>query len=265
MAAPHALVLPIHVRLVIKVHLRTRAAESRMPCPVSRVCVGTCRQLPPAAGERGDYSSEQHEKLVNTSASVSLLSNISMFVTACVVFAALTPQDFLITSLPGLATPPSFKQYSGLMPIGDTAGTELFFWFVESARSPSNDPVVFWTNGGPGASSVAYGFWTEHGPFRLERSAGSVAPVPYNYSWNRIANVLYVEMPSGVGFSQSTDSAKYRNIADEEAAGDTYAFLVKFFEVFTQFQTSDLYVTGESYGGRETSWIRTHAPEPTQA
>ena len=111
---------------------------------------------------------------------------------------ALSPSDFEIASLPGLDAPPTFKQYAGLLPINDGAGTELFFWFVESAKAPATDPLVFWTNGGPGASSVAFGFWTEHGPFRLENTTGGVRPVAYDYSWNRIANVLYVEMPTGV-------------------------------------------------------------------
>jgi carboxypeptidase C (cathepsin A) len=132
--------------------------------------------------------------------------------------ASLTPKQFEISTLPGLSAPPTFKQYSGLMPIDDGHGTELFFWFVESAGTPSTDPVAFWTNGGPGASSVAYGFWTEHGPFRLENGTSGVRPVTYDFSWNRIANVLYVEMPSGVGFSQSADATKYVNITDAHAA-----------------------------------------------
>lgn len=163
--------------------------------------------------------------------------------------ATLTPADFEITSLPGLASPPRFKQYSGLVPIGDGHGTELFFWFVESAKSPSDDPLVFWTNGGPGASSVAYGFWTEHGPFRLQNTTAGIVPVTYAYSWNRIANVLYVEMPSGVGFSHSTDASKYFNITDTHAAADTVAFLKAWLEIFSSFKTNDFFVTGESYGG----------------
>jgi carboxypeptidase C (cathepsin A) len=77
--------------------------------------------------------------------------------------AALTPDGFEIKSLPGPKDPISFKQYSGLMPIGGGYNTSLFFWFVESQKDPTTDPVAFWTNGGPGSSSVAYGFWTEHG------------------------------------------------------------------------------------------------------
>jgi len=170
--------------------------------------------------------------------------------------AALTPADFEITALPGLSSPPAFKMYAGLLPIGDAAGTSLFFWFVESARAPAKDPLVFWTNGGPGSSSLAYGFWTEHGPFRLEANAtGGINPVEYGYSWNRVANVLYVEMPSGVGFSTSEDTSHYKSVTDEQAASDTHDFLVKFLDTFSAFSTNDLYITGESYGGHYVPMI----------
>ena len=126
-----------------------------------------------------------------------------------------TAESFRVESLPGLATPPSFKHYSGFMPLGDKAGTHLFFWFVESQRDPASDPLLYWTNGGPGSSSVAYGFWTEHGPWRLENNGTEV--VPYEYSWNRKASVLYVEQPSGVGLSWSADQA-HHSTNDEQVA-----------------------------------------------
>ena len=87
--------------------------------------------------------------------------NFGAFLIVVFSAAALCPaqaasmSDYEVTSLPGLATPPSFKHYSGFMPLGDASGTELFFWFVESQRDPQSDPVVLWMNGGPGASSVS--------------------------------------------------------------------------------------------------------------
>ena len=65
-------------------------------------------------------------------------------------FALPTPDDYLITSLPlynGSFSEIPFKQYAGFMPIGDESDTHLFFWFVESQRSPSTDPLMLWTNG----------------------------------------------------------------------------------------------------------------------
>eukprot|EP00755_Sulcionema_specki_P034288 Sspe_Gene.102569::Locus_78334_Transcript_1_1_Confidence_1.000_Length_471::g.102569::m.102569/K13289/CTSA, CPY; cathepsin A (carboxypeptidase C) len=134
---------------------------------------------------------------------------LTLLVALCVAgTAALSPADYEIKSLPGLTEALNFKQYSGYMPINDGHGTELFFWFVESQRSPSKDPVVLWMNGGPGSSSVAYGFWTEHGPFRLAPDGDNYKPTLYNQSWNKIANVLYLEAPAGVGFSFSQDPKK---------------------------------------------------------
>jgi serine carboxypeptidase-like clade 2 len=37
----------------------------------------------------------------------------------------------------------------------------------------------------------------------------------------------------------------------------THAFLVKFFDVFSQFKSNDFYVTGESYGGHYVPMIAT--------
>jgi carboxypeptidase C (cathepsin A) len=159
-----------------------------------------------------------------------------------------TADSFLIESLPttGGSFSPDFKQYSGFMPLGDAAGTHLFFWFVESQRDPVNDPLLYWTNGGPGSSSVAFGFWTEHGPFRLADNGTTVEL--YEYSWNKKASVLYVEQPSGVGLSWSADQA-HHSTNDEQASADNLLFLKAFFEVFPSFKANEFYVTGESYGG----------------
>ena len=159
------------------------------------------------------------------------LSSSSLAAAAALLLAvpqveALAPSDFLVESLPGLDAKLNFSQYAGYMPINDGHGTEIFFWFVTSQNDPAKDPLALWMNGGPGSSSVAYGFWTEHGPFRLAPDGnGSYAPQLYEYSWNKIANVLYIEAPTGVGFSQSTDPAKYRNITDADSSKDNFMFL----------------------------------------
>ena len=48
------------------------------------------------------------------------------------------------------------------MEIDEKHGRNLFYYFVESERNPSEDPVVLWLNGGPGCSSFD-GFVYEHG------------------------------------------------------------------------------------------------------
>lgn len=46
--------------------------------------------------------------------------------------------------------------------IDETSGKKLYYYFVESEKKPSTDPVVLWLNGGPGCSSFD-GFVYEHG------------------------------------------------------------------------------------------------------
>ena len=86
----------------------------------------------------------------------------------------------------------------------------------------TKDPLALWMNGGPGSSSIAYGFWTEHGPFRLADNGTTVEL--YEYSWNKKASVLYVEQPSGVGLSWSADQA-HHSTNDEQASADNLLFL----------------------------------------
>ena len=48
------------------------------------------------------------------------------------------------------------RQYSGYLAVGD--GTRHLHYYLEESQSdPSNDPITLWLNGGPGASSIAYG------------------------------------------------------------------------------------------------------------
>ncbi|RHY99606.1 hypothetical protein DYB26_016552, partial [Aphanomyces astaci] len=113
----------------------------------------------------------------------------------------LTPlaQEHFIVDLPHYRdpTPISFGMYAGRMPLPSN-GQEMFYWYVESKDNPDVDPLVLWLNGGPGCSSLG-GMFTELGPFVVE----SDLTVKLNpYAWNRKANVVFLESPAGVGFSQ---------------------------------------------------------------
>ena len=129
----------------------------------------------------------------------------------------------LITNLPGLETPINFKQYSGYITVDKSANSRLFYWFVESQSNATNDPLVLWLNGGPGCSSLG-GFFGELGPFYVK----SNLKLGINeYSWNKIANMIFLEAPYGVGFSKSSNPAPY---TDDKTAIDSLNFLLKFFE-----------------------------------
>uniref|UniRef100_A0A8C4N0B3 Carboxypeptidase n=1 Tax=Equus asinus TaxID=9793 RepID=A0A8C4N0B3_EQUAS len=152
------------------------------------------------------------------------------------------PQQDEIQCLPGLAKQPSFRQYSGYL---RGSGTKhLHYWFVESQKDPKSSPVVLWLNGGPGCSSLD-GLLTEHGPFLIQPDGTTLEYNPY--SWNLIANVLYLESPAGVGFSYSDD--KYYKTNDTEVAQSNFEALQDFFRLFPEYKNNELFLTGESYAG----------------
>ncbi|XP_048462040.1 lysosomal protective protein-like [Rhincodon typus] len=155
-------------------------------------------------------------------------------------FGYYSPDEVL--DLPGLSTRLNFRQWSGYLQA--SAGKHLHYWFVTSQRNPVKDPVVLWLNGGPGCSSLD-GFLSENGPLHVNDD-GSTLYIN-KYSWNKVANVLYLESPVGVGFSYSDD----QNYAtdDDEVAENNYLALQDFFSKFPNFTSNDFYIFGESYGG----------------
>lgn len=149
-----------------------------------------------------------------------------------------------ITYLPGLDYDPGFDQFSGYFTVNEKNQRKLFYWYVESQNDPATDPVVLWTNGGPGCSGLL-GFGTEHGPFYIDRQ-GDITPNPY--SWNKIANMLYIEQPAGVGYSYSQDKNDYKT-GDTETAADNYELILEFLRRFPERQNNPFYIASESYGG----------------
>jgi hypothetical protein len=122
---------------------------------------------------------------------------------------------------------------------------QVFYWYVEAEESPETAPVALWTNGGPGCSGLT-GFMTEQGPFHVNE-AGDLEKNPY--AWSKVANMLFVEQPVGVGFSYSDDPASDYSPGDWDAARDNYAAILSFREKHPEVSGNDFYITAESYGG----------------
>ncbi|XP_031091558.1 serine carboxypeptidase-like 27 [Ipomoea triloba] len=154
-----------------------------------------------------------------------------------------------ITHLPGQPANVEFSHYSGYVTVNETAGRALFYWFIESpaSRNPEKRPLILWLNGGPGCSSIAYGAAEEIGPFHIKSDGKTLYLNPY--SWNKLANLLFLESPAGVGFSYSNTTSDLNTSGDQRTAEDAYAFLVKWFDRFPQYKYRDFYIAGESYAG----------------
>ncbi|KAI4385813.1 hypothetical protein MLD38_003806 [Melastoma candidum] len=151
-----------------------------------------------------------------------------------------------VVRLPGQPTV-SFRQYAGYVTVNESHGRALFYWFFEATRDPHHKPVLLWLNGGPGCSSIGYGEAEELGPFFPKKDGKSLKFNPY--SWNQAANLLFLESPSGVGFSYSNTSNDINELGDTITAKDSYIFLVNWFRRFPQFKSHEFYISGESYAG----------------
>ncbi|XP_069151474.1 serine carboxypeptidase-like 45 isoform X1 [Solanum lycopersicum] len=154
------------------------------------------------------------------------------------------PHPDKITKLPGQPQV-GFQQFSGYVTVDDKKQRSLFYYFVEAETDPASKPLVLWLNGGPGCSSLGVGAFSENGPFR-PRGEGLVIN---EHSWNKEANMLYLESPIGVGFSYSSDTSSYETVNDEITARDNVVFLLRWFHKFPQYRKSNLFLTGESYAG----------------
>ncbi|CAA3022035.1 serine carboxypeptidase-like 45 [Olea europaea var. sylvestris] len=149
-----------------------------------------------------------------------------------------------ITQLPGQPQV-CFQQFAGYVSVDQKKQRALFYYFVEAEVDPASKPLVLWLNGGPGCSSLGVGAFSENGPFR---PSGNVL-VGNEHSWNKEANILYLESPIGVGFSYSADSSNYEGVNDKITARDNLVFLQNWFLKFPQYRNRSLYITGESYAG----------------
>ncbi|KAA8531185.1 hypothetical protein F0562_005901 [Nyssa sinensis] len=152
-----------------------------------------------------------------------------------------------IINLPDQPSSPSLTQFSGYVTVNQAHGRALFYWFFEAQFQPSTKPLILWLNGGPGCSSIGYGAAVELGPLTVNKNG--VGLDFNNYSWNKEANLLFVESPFGVGFSYTNTSSDITKLDDRFVAEDAYNFLVNWLKRFPQFKNHDIFISGESYAG----------------
>ena len=103
----------------------------------------------------------------------------------------------VVDPLDGIENDP-FESYSGFITVRPETDSHMFFWFAPATEvDPSQAPVVVWLQGGPGASSM-FGLLEIHGPIQSVGFNPTVA-VKNDYTWNKRANMLYIDNPIGAG------------------------------------------------------------------
>ncbi|KAJ4725027.1 Carboxypeptidase [Melia azedarach] len=143
---------------------------------------------------------------------------------------------------PGLSVQ-EFGHHAGYYRLPHTQAARMFYLFFESRKSKS-EPVVIWLTGGPGCGSEVALFY-ENGPFHI---ADNMSLIWNDYGWDKVSNLLFVDQPTGTGFSYTTNEDDVRH--DEKGvSNDLYDFLQAFFTEHPQYAKNDFYITGESYAG----------------
>nr|GLL31976.1 serine carboxypeptidase-like 13 [Ipomoea trifida] len=152
------------------------------------------------------------------------------------LFLAPTCSHWVVDTLPG---------------VGESEQVQLFYYFIESERSPENDPLLLWLTGGPGCSALS-GILYEIGPFTINYANSTTGDIPAlelnPYAWTKVANIIFLDQPAGTGFSYSKTWEAYR-CNDTLSAQYAYSFLIKWFLDHPKFLSNPLYITGDSYTG----------------
>jgi hypothetical protein len=185
---------------------------------------------------------------------------VLLSVAAC---APAAPSADLVSTIPGFPGDAPFKTYAGYLdvpgPIAGYSSLRIAYIFNEAiGADPQSKPLVAWHQGGPGGNSF-YGLFGEMGYYQVSEEGLRINNAT---SWNRRANMLYLDAPSGsndpVGFSTCSESdenglEKVASICrwDDKTQAVAYAHtLLAFYKAFPEFSTNDLYLTGESYAGQ---------------
>lgn len=135
--------------------------------------------------------------------------------------------------------------YSGLITVNSTWNSSLFFLFVVADGNKSDAPILLWTQGGPGLSSL-FGQFLENGPIAYD--ARPNISVRTN-TLQKNMSIIYLDVPVGSGFSFTENPMGY-STSLEDITRDVMEFLRQFFELFAEFKDRDFYLAGESYGAR---------------
>lgn len=141
------------------------------------------------------------------------------------------------------------ESYAGLLPISDEKNEtrKLYFWFFPSSNPNATDEIALWFNGGPGCSSLT-GLIKEHGPMLYQ--PGTPGFTPNTYAWRNLTNIVYIEQPIGVGFTQGTPDVSN----EKELAKQLKGFWKNFVDAF-KLHKRKVYLTGESYAGFYVPYI----------
>jgi len=146
---------------------------------------------------------------------------------------------FLLCSVTGRPGVGPGEQDWGYVTVRPNA--HMFYWLYYNEQT-TEQPLVIWLQGGPGASSTGYGNFEEIGIVDENLNIR-------NSSWVYRVNVLFIDNPVGTGFSY-VDSNTAFTTNNTQIAEDLVTFTKGFLDIHPEFKNVSLYIFSESYGGK---------------
>jgi len=146
--------------------------------------------------------------------------------------------------------------YSGFLDSNAAGSHHLFYWMFRTNDPNGTAPLVVWINGGPGSSSM-FGNFLENGPLIIEENKtenvnGTYEFLVYNNpqgSWANEAHLIFIDQPVNTCFSYSDVADDYLTSMDQ-VSEEFVQFMLNLFLEYPDLQDRDLFLTGESYGGK---------------
>ncbi|KAL6890317.1 hypothetical protein ACP4OV_009080 [Aristida adscensionis] len=165
------------------------------------------------------------------------------------------PAGAEVTEFPGFHGDFPSKHYAGhlaYITVGDAVQKRhMYYYFATSEREPNLDPVIIWINGGPACSGFS-AFLHSIAPFKIDGTKVHVRDKPRvtqnPFSWTKMASLLLVDSPAGVGYSYADNEEDYTT-NDSNRVLDLYDFLSKWFSEYSEFLSNPFYIAGCSYSG----------------
>uniref|UniRef100_A0A0D3HAE6 Uncharacterized protein n=1 Tax=Oryza barthii TaxID=65489 RepID=A0A0D3HAE6_9ORYZ len=165
----------------------------------------------------------------------------------------------VITHVKGFQGRLPFHLETGYVEVDNTNTVELFYYFIQSERSPADDPLILWITGGPGCSALSgllFEIGNEYtciytGPLKFD-VAGYTEGFPqlfyFQDSWTKVSNVIFLDAPVGTGFSYAREEQGY-NVTLTQTGQQLVVFLTKWLGDHPEFASNPLYIGGDSYSG----------------
>ncbi len=145
----------------------------------------------------------------------------------------------------GLDLFPGEEWRTGYLTASDNDKALFYYLFRCRNKTIVNPPLLIWLEGGPGYTSAA-GIYMHGGPYIVDNMTGEI--VRNNFSWNNVADVVYVDQPAGTSFSYSNEYEKMcKNMTC--VVDDLQSFLHHFFAAYPEYNQRKFAFMGTSYAG----------------